>query len=179
MIKKRLKMTDEYRVKNQPYDVDVIPVEEGQTKRSKFANKVVVGALVVIALSLGLMLSWALDNAPILVVNNSPFPTRTIREHPTAGGVVIMDVDYCKRKDMDGALRISFVRDSRELFLPISEEHIEVGCHKREFPILIPAGATPGRYVVKFRVTYDKNPLKLGEVVEFESQPITVDPATP
>lgn len=151
------------------------PVEE-ETTRTRAVNWIMIIFLAVIGLSVGQMLVWAMDNRPVLEVKNSPFPTRTIREHATANGVIFLDADYCKHQDIDGRMRVSFLSPAREILLPLYEESLDVGCDRIEFPVVVPREIVPEEYVIKFRVTYNKNPLKQNEVVEFESLPVTIDP---
>ncbi len=146
------------------------------TKPSRLFNWVASVALVAVALAVSVIMFWSFDNEPVLVVNNSPFPVRTTRQHRTAGGVVYLFADYCKNRNIQGELRLSFISPDREIFQPLTPEVSPAGCHQREIPILIPAEIIPGEYVIKFRVTYKKNPLKQSEVVEFESQSVTIDP---
>lgn len=156
--------------------LEPIPEPDHPTKRSKIANWIILGALIIATIAILVMLAWSFDNEPVLRVKNSPFPIRSIREHPTAGGVVIIDADYCKDKKVTGQSRISFVSETREYFLPESKEEGPTGCQHQEVPIIIPKDIAPGMYKLKFRITYDKNPLKQNEVVEFESQPVTINP---
>jgi hypothetical protein len=176
--RERVAMTDADRVNNQPYDIDVIKVTAPQTKRSKITNLLAAAALVVVALSLGVLFMLASANENILTVNNSPLPVRTIREHPTENGVVILNVDLCKNSDVVGQIRTSFVSKSSEIFTPLADEELHEGCLVREVPVLIPDGIPAGAYKIKFRVTYDLNPLKKDIVSEFESKEFVVDPVT-
>lgn len=162
-----------------PADIDRIPEPSHPTNTTKTINYIVAAALVTVALCLGVFLKWTIQDSQVLQVNNSPFPTRTIREHPTAGGVIILTADYCKIQDVPGKLRVSYVSSSREVFLPLADEKSPKGCRVTEFPVLIPRELQPDTYRIKFRVTYDVNPLKKGQVVEFESQPVVVDPSPP
>lgn len=146
------------------------------TIRQRIITRGFYVALVIIALGFGLFLYWLFQSEQVVTVNNEPFPVRTIREHPTAGGVVILSIDYCKRFDSDGTLRISFLNSHREHFLPVIREQIEKGCRVEEFPILIPNDIQPGKYVVKFRAVYNINPLKKGVVSEFVSDEFQIDP---
>jgi len=148
------------------------------SKKSKLVNKAIVAALVVSMLALFVILRWAVADETPLEIKNSPFPTRTIREHPTAGGVIIMTADYCKHTNATGRLRVSFVSSSREIFQPVVDERGPKGCNKTEFPVLIPKDIPPDTYKVKFRATYDLNPLKRNITQEFESQPVVVNPTT-
>lgn len=170
--------TDERRKQRERVVLDPIPEPPHQTGRSKLANWIVVGALVLIALSLGVFFKWATANENVLEVKNSPFPVRTIREHPTASGVVILNINVCKNSDVVGQTRVSFVSSSREIFLPMSEEKLPKGCLDQEIPILIPKEMPADTYKIKFRVTYDLNPLKKNITDEFESKEFIVDPVT-
>lgn len=179
MIKKRVPMTDEYRAENQPYDIDVIPVPEEQSTRSKVINWIVGGALAIIAASLLVFFSWAWESENVLQVNNEPFPVRTIRTHPEPGGVVFLNIDLCKHTDTEGTLRTSFVSQTREVFLPLQAEGMEYGCSIREIPVAIPSDIEPDTYRVKFRVQYNLNPLKQRVIDEFKSSEFVVAPLTP
>lgn len=151
------------------------PVENGQSLKDNVLTKFAFVALLLIGLAIGLMFYWGTQNGPVIDVKNAPFPTRTIREHPTAGGVVILSVDYCKTREIEGDLRISFVSPSREIFLPITRERGPKGCNKSEVPILIPKDIPADTYKIKFRILYDINPLKQNVEESFESQEVIVD----
>lgn len=163
----------------QPDNLDIIPEPTHPSVRSKIVNRLVVVALIVVALGLGVILKWSFVDENILEVKNSPFPVRTIREHPTANGVVLLNVDMCKYTDIEGSVRTSFVSDSREIFLPLSRENIPKGCFNREIPVIIPKDIVADTYKIKFRVTYDLNPLKREISDQFESKEFVVDPQTP
>lgn len=145
-------------------------VPEQPTKVTKAINKFLYVALVVIGIGIALFLYWGFQSPKIIEARNEPFPVRTIREHPTASGVVILNVDYCKYYNVEGDLRMSFLNSDHEVFMPIVREKGSKGCRQTEFPILIPNVIEPGKYKVKFRVTYDLNPLKQNIVNEFTSQ---------
>ena len=146
---------------------------------SKVAVKFIYFALLIITAVVGVFIYWAVQPTDILNIKNSPFPTRTIREHPTAGGVIILTVDFCKNVDIDGKLRVSYVSDSREIFLPIGDERGHTGCAQVELPVIIPKDIPADTYKIKFRATYDINPLKQDVIEEFESKPVEVVPNTP
>lgn len=139
-------------------------------------NKVVVLSLVLIAFGVGLLLYWAAQSDDVLQLNYDPIPIRTIRNHPTAGGVVILNLDYCKYSSNHGDMRISFVSASNEVFLPVQVETAKEGCHKHEFPVLIPKNLTPNTYRIKISVMYDTNPLKQDINEVFYSLPVVIDP---
>lgn len=161
-----------------PADIDRIPEPEVVSVRSKIINYIVAGALAVVAVALGIFFYWASANEKVITVNNEPFPVRTIREHPTAGGVVFIKVDLCKATDVEGDLRTSFISTAREVFLPLSRERLEKGCFVREIPVLIPNDLPAGTYKVKFSIKYNLNPLKQGVFDEFESKEFEVGPIT-
>lgn len=169
-------MTDKARIENQPSDVDVIPELSHPTQATKNINKVVVGALIVIALCVGLFLKWSIEGSDPLVIKNSPFPTRSIRTHAQPEGVIILTVDYCKNTDLKGEVRTSFVSESREVFMPLAHEQLDRGCRKREIPVLIPKDLPADDYKLKFIVRYDINPLKRQVPAQFESRVFHVDP---
>jgi hypothetical protein len=90
-----------------------------------------------------------------------------------------MTVNLCKNTDAVGKVRTSFVSQSREIFLPVSDEKLPKGClNNQEVPVLIPKDLPPDTYKVTFRVTYDLNPVKKSVVNEFESRSFVVDPPT-
>lgn len=128
--------------------------------------------MVVIGLSIALLLYWSFANETILEVKNSPFPSRAISNE--VDRYVVLEADYCKRVKADGRLRLSFVSSTREIFLPIVPERLPVGCQKTNYPIAIPKELPPDKYVVKFRVLYDLNPLKKNIPAEFESKEFTL-----
>lgn len=147
--------------------------------RSKFLVKLAIGAMVFATLGVALMLYWSFQSNDVMNVNKIPIPTRTIRDHPTAGGVVILTIDYCKKQNATGTARTSFVSSSREVFLPIHQERTPVGCGEIEYPVLIPKDIVPDVYTIKIRTVHDINPLKRGIVREFQSMPVHIDPTTP
>ncbi len=173
--KKSVKLTEANRVENQPVDIDVIPEPTHPTKSTKVANWLVAGALVVVAISIGIFLKWSFAGDEVLTIKNSPFPARIVPDPSgQTGGIVFLKAEYCKNSDLVGELRMSYVSKSREVFLPLTEERLKKGCEDREVPVVIPLNLLKDEYKVKFRVTYDINPLKRGITTNFESQPITV-----
>lgn len=151
---------------------DMNEVELPSTKQ-RVGNYVAYVALVLTMLAVGVLLYWAFQPSDVLEIKNSPFPVRTIREHPTADGVIILNIDYCKKIDVEGKVRISFVSQSREVFLPIADDRQSPTCKVVEFPVLIPHELPKDKYRIKFRTEYRVNPLKT-EVEEFESRSFEV-----
>jgi hypothetical protein len=175
MGKKRIQMTEASRVKNQPYDVDVIPGPTHPTRATRISNRIAMVALVLVAMALSVLLMWAVEDGDILAINNNPFPSRVVPD-PTGrtGGIVFLTVDYCKKSNATGTIRMSYVNKSYEVFLPIAKEQIQKGCEKREMPVVVPRGLLEGQYKIKFHVAYDINPLKQSAVTDFESQPFDI-----
>lgn len=164
----------------QPNGIDAIPEPTHPKKSTKVANYVAVVSLVLVALALALFMKWSFASEDVLKVNNSPFPVRTIRQHAETGGVVILTVDLCKNTAVEGMTRTSFVSETREIFLPVAPEKLPKGCLKnQEVPILVPKDLPADTYKIKFRATYDLNPLKKGIVSEFESKSFQIDPSLP
>lgn len=135
----------------------------------------VLSGMAVLAFSALTIFYWSVSGNDVLDVKNAPFPVRTIREHPTADGVVILKTEYCKNISASGRVRVSFFNPSREVFLPISTDKQDAGCYELEVPILIPKDLPPGEYRIKFRVTYQVNPIK-SVVEEFDSKKFQVVP---
>lgn len=160
--------------KNQPTDLPVMDVTPPPKKVTKVVNYLILAALAFIAVAIGIFLMWSFESEKVLEIKNSPFPTRSVRENATTGGVIILDIDYCKHSDAHGEVRVSFVSKSREVFLPIAYDDQGANCRHTEVPVLIPTDLPPDTYKVKFRTTYEVNPIKKGIVNEFESQEFIV-----
>lgn len=160
--------------------LEAIPEPVHPPKSTRIANWIIALALVVVAISIGVFLKWSFASEKILEIYNSPFPARVVNDPSgNTGGIVFLKSDYCKSSNMKGTLRISYVSQSREIFLPISPEQLPKGCDTRDVPILIPKDLVPDTYKIKFRSTYNINPLKQGIVTDFESQPFEVGAKTP
>lgn len=145
------------------------PYKEGATKGEKRIHYLVYVVLLIIAAAMALLGYWAFSKRDVLEVKNQPVPYRTIREHPTADGVIILKADYCKYASVTGRGRISFYSESREIFLPVFTDREGAKCEEREIPVLIPHEIAPGKYRIKFRIEYQVNPLRK-HIEEFESQ---------
>ncbi len=158
-----------------PHDIDRIPADTHPSKTTKTVNRLIAAALVICVIVLGVMLKWALQSTDVLQVNNSPFPAR-VEADPSGvtGGVVYLKIDYCKKTTKQGQVRISYLSASREQFIPIVTERIAKGCSVQEFPVVVPVNLTQDTYRIKFRATYDVNPLRKNVPIEFESQPVKI-----
>lgn len=139
------------------------------TLTQKVMTRLVYFALLLIAIATAVFLFWSFQDEKIIEAKNQPFPVRSVESNPTPNGVVILNVDFCKYYDVDGDLRMSFINTTHEVFLPITRERGLAGCRQTEVPVLIPKDIEPGRYRVKFYVTYDLNPIKQNILNIFES----------
>lgn len=150
---------------------EMIPAEL-PTRTKRYITYAVYIALLVIMAAIGTLLYWSFQSTDVLNIKNAPFPVRTVREHPTADGVVILHIDYCKNIKATGRVRTSFVAQSREIFLPVATDTQPPQCLDTEVPVLIPSDLPPGKYRIKFRTEYRINPIKTAiedfDSVEFE-----------
>lgn len=146
-----------------------LPAPQPPTRHQKMAAKLAAGALILAAIFMAVLLFWAAQNEEVLQIKNAPFPVRTVNDNAQANDVVILNTDYCKTKNVTGRLRMSFVSQTREIFLPIAEERTPVGCDQREIPILLPKDLVADTYKVRFQIMYNINPLKKNVPVSFES----------
>lgn len=160
--------------KNRPDDLEPIQKKPKRTKISKALSKAALAALLVTAATLGLFLFWSFQSVNPLSILNDPFPTRSIRATPAANGVIILDIEYCKNVNKSGRVRISFVSDSTETFLPLQRDVFRFGCQKEEVPIIIPKNLVEGDYMIKFYAEYDINPVQKNQETTFQSQPFFV-----
>lgn len=160
---------------NRPHDLDRLPEPTHPTTTTRLANKFFAVALLIIAIAVGFFLFWSLEPTNVLEVKNSPFPAR-VEADPTGktGGTIYLKIDYCKNTELHGEVRTSFLSESREQFSPIVTEKIPSGCDNAEFPVVIPTNLSEDVYKIKFRATYDVNPLKKDVDVFFESQPVDI-----
>jgi len=134
------------------------------------------GCLAVLLLCVSIFLYWLYQPTDVLEIHNAPFPTRSIRPNAEPDGVIILTVDYCKKINAKGTLRMSFVSNSREIFLPIADEKQPPGCHNTQLPILLPKDIVPDTYRIKFHVIYNVNPIRNNVPIDFESKPFEVVP---
>lgn len=125
-------------------------------------------ALVLAGAGVLVMLSWAFESENVLEVKNAPFPVRIVNDG--SNRIIVMHVNYCKNTDIKGKVRVSYVSATEETFLPVADENGPKQCLETDVPIIVPKDLKPDKYKVKFRVTYDLNPLKKGIVDEFDSQ---------
>lgn len=117
---------------------------------------------------LGLVLFWVYQPSNVLEVKNSPFPVRIVNDGDNK--IVVMHINYCKNISKQGKVRVSYVSKSEEVFLPVADENGPKQCQETDIPIILPKDLKPDVYKIKFRATYDINPIKKDVVNEFESQ---------
>jgi hypothetical protein len=152
------------------------PMQEGEhhpTTKERLAHRIVWCILAMSFFCMGVLVYWAVSNNDVLEVKNSPVPVRTITPNPTADGVVFLKIAYCKKVKAEGKVRLSFVNQSREVFVPISIDRQDPVCKTAEIPITIPHEIVPAEYHIHFRITYQVNPLKV-VTEEFDSLPFKV-----
>lgn len=147
-----------------------------QEPKNKIANWIAFISLGIVAIAIGIFLYWSTQGSKILEVKEIPIPIRTIKDPSKDSLIVILNVNYCKYRDIDGNLRMSFISDTREVFLPLVRERGDQGCKQSELPVVIPKDLAPDTYKVKFRVVYEVNPIKT-VVNEFVTKEFTVDGA--
>ncbi len=141
------------------------------SSKYKFANKVAFFVLFLIAAAIGVFAFWAAEPSEALDITNTPFPVRVIHQDNKLDDILILTVDYCKKSSKQGTVRTSFVSTSHEIFLPISKEQLPKGCRSGvDVPVIIPKGLPPDTYKIKFRTTYNVNPIKSSIVKDFESR---------
>lgn len=147
---------------------------ESLTPKQRAVNIATFISLGIITAGLGIFLYWLFQSEKVIQVNNEPFPVSIIDDH-VSQKVVVLKVDFCKYQNVEGDLRVSFLNDNHEEFLPITRERSEKGCRVSDLPILVPETIKPGKYRIKFTVRYDVNPLKRDIPNEFVSQEFTIN----
>lgn len=155
-------------------DYDAKPVE-GPNKKTRLANRVAFLSLGIVGIAVIIFTFWGIQSKEVITVNNSPFPTRIENKTANTDGTIYVKIDECKKYDKVGELRVSFISESREIFLPIDQEKLPKGCSDTEYPIKIPKDIIPDTYSIKFRVTYDINPIKQDVTQIFMTQKFKID----
>lgn len=150
------------------------------SRKTRAMNKLAVIAIVIAAIALFIIMRWSFADTNILEVKNSPFPAKVVPD-PTkqTGGVVLLNADFCKNKDITGEVRTSYVSKSREVFLPLTQDTNETGCQNTVVPVVIPLNLARDTYIIKFHVSYKLNPIKQDVVSIYESKPVLVGTEVP
>lgn len=143
-----------------------------ETKPKRWEPGVLYSAVALVGAAMALAIYWALIPLDVLQIKNDPVPVRPPTN--TRGNAEILTHDFCKLANTKGTLRMSFVGETKEVFLPLTAENSSKKCDpKTELPVVIPQDLTPGKYHVHFRATYHPNPLRT-VVEEWDSQEFTV-----
>lgn len=148
---------------------------ENNSKSNSTINKVVLVSLVIVAISILRMLTWALQSSDVVTVNKVPIPSRVVQDKETGYGVVLLDIDTCKHTDSQGNVRTSFVSSTSETFLPLSKDRSPKGCSNATVSVPIPKDLPSDDYKIRLRATYTINPLKKNIIEEFESSPVHIE----
>lgn len=113
-------------------------------------------SLFVILISVLLLTFWQYQPSTVLTARQ-PFKVVAVEDRT----LVVLDANYCKRVNVRGVVRVSFVSKTSELFTPMASEPTPTGCHEdQKLPILLPSDIPPGEYYVKFNATYRVNPIR-------------------
>lgn len=139
----------------------------------KWPSRLLYIGMTIATLGLGLYLYWLLIPIDILAIKNSPVPVRPPTNVP--GGVEILTHDFCKLTNDEGTLRISFIGNNTETFLPITQEKSGKICgDKIDLPVILPGTLKPAKYHIHFRAIYHPNPVQT-VVKEWDSQEFDVN----
>lgn len=145
-------------------------IEDTNTKHKWLANALYL-ALGLISIAVLTAVYWIVSPMDIITVKNNPVPVRP--PVVAIGNAEILNIYFCKLTDNPGSLRISFVGETTETFLPIAADNSKKACARTDLPILIPQGLEPGKYHIHFKATYQANPLKT-IVEQWDSQEFNV-----
>jgi hypothetical protein len=138
----------------------------------KWPSRLLYIGMAIATLGIGLYLYWLLVPIDILVIKNSPVPVRPPTNTP--GGVEILTHNFCKLTNDRGSLRISFIGNNTETFLPVTPEQSGKQCdNKVDFPVILPDTLKSATYHVHFRAIYHPNPVQV-VVKEWDSQEFDV-----
>ena len=130
--------------------------------------------LAYTVLIIGFMVSllfgyWINQSEDILEIKNAPVPATVVKDYPP-NGVVVLDVDFCKKTNTPGEIKRSFVGTSTEILLPAENDRVEKVCRRSDIPHSIPPQAAPGTYHIHYEVSYKLNPIKDAVIIKFDSK---------
>lgn len=129
---------------------------------------VLYSALALAGVAVAIIYYWAVVPLDIIRLNNGPVPARPPQNQ--ANNAEIFTHNICKLTDDHGTLRISFVGNNKETFLPVMSENSPKQCNDNlDYPIVVPSDLEPGKYHVHFRATYKPNPIRT-IIEEWDSQ---------
>lgn len=148
--------------------------EDTAIRQSKVWQHIALFIFGVILVAGGLFAFWSVQSSKVLDIHNDPVPARP-PEVKANGGIIILDIDYCKLSDARGLTKVYLVGEEKgqkpEINWPVDES--PKGCVHRDIPIPIPASLQTDVYHIVFEVTYRVNPLK-EQVVIFRSRSFKV-----
>lgn len=144
-----------------------------EPRKLKLANYAIIALFILVISIGGLFIYWTLSSSEVLVLKNLPFPAQTVPATAATDGLIELKVDYCKKVNATGIVRISFVSNAREVFLPIAPDKQPAQCLNTNIPIIIPKDLPPDTYHIHFHVVYKVNPLKT-TTQDFDSKSFTV-----
>lgn len=147
-----------------------------QARSIKYVSLFTIILMIITVAASTLIVAWTITSSDVLTIKNNP-PKATI--HDTCapvlkGKCVTAEIDYCKNIKATGRVRISYISQSREVFLPISTDAQDPACRKVQVPVPLPKDLPPDRYRINFRIVYKINPIKNMQVEEFKTQPFEV-----
>lgn len=123
----------------------------------KNTARVVYSLLAIIIVGFITVLYWEFQPAEVVKLNRPITVTPPILQ---AGGYATISVDLCKLQDIKGSTRVSYISVSREIFQPMGQEQLAKGCHIQQIPIIIPKDTPNDTYQLRFRTTYQINPIR-------------------
>lgn len=128
-----------------------------RTKQIRVATLLTI--LMTIALiGLGSIITyWNFSGRDVLKFNKEPIPVKPLFVKSEES--ITLEVDFCKVNGVPGEVERRLVSEETEISAKTVIESQPKGCYKYELPIPIPPQTPPGKYFIKYRVTYKTNPL--------------------
>lgn len=145
-------------------------------KRMQLENSYKFYAFAITAILAGVMvlvlgIYWAVFPLDPLAINQSPAPA--LAPSYNRGQAAEFTFDFCKHTNAKGRVERFLVGNDLEVRLPAYEEEVKKGCQSLVANVKIPDDGSvlvPGRYFVRYRVTYILTPLKRTAIEEFETE---------
>lgn len=125
--------------------------------------------LLVVVTAVGVFVYWMYQPTEVVKFNK---PITVVPPTAPTGTAVFLNLNYCKKQSVTGLVRASFLSNSTEIFQPQSVDTQKARCYNVNLPVLVPQIA-PGKYRIKFKATYQLNPLKT-EIEEFTTEEFTI-----
>ncbi|MFZ2992534.1 MAG: hypothetical protein WA061_02350 [Microgenomates group bacterium] len=126
-------------------------------KVEKTLNKILIGILVLIAMSMGAgMYLYLFDMNPPLIIHNNPIPTDKSTYH--LGEDIYVTFDYCRYTDAPVERYISFIDGMTFQLPPVYSAGGEIGCNINKTKIAtVPLSLPTGIYHLRGKSEYDVN----------------------